>query len=133
MMFLNQKTEAQLKKDLNEASSLANKHWQEIPGGLDFAQYEAKVEEIYKDVNRLSSEYRLIQTPKLKEAGEFELECLMTFEEFKDCCESGGFIDYDGSGRYGNATHESNIPIYPSDIMSGEFRNDFTHVYWYNK
>lgn len=58
---------------------------------------------------------------------------LMTIEDFKTYCKSGGFIDYDGSGNYATATQESNISIYPSDIEEGVYRNDFTHVMWYNR
>lgn len=57
----------------------------------------------------------------------------MTIEEFISCCKSGSFIDYDGSGNYATDTQESNISIYPSDITEGVYRNDFTHVVWYNK
>lgn len=82
-------------------------------------------------VEKLSREYRFIKP--------FELEAhrgigdLMTIEEFADCCHSGGFIDYDGSGNYATEDKESNISIYPSDIIADKYRKDFTHVVWYNK
>tara|TARA_R110000796_G_scaffold88978_2_gene192355 strand:+ start:2493 stop:2870 length:378 start_codon:yes stop_codon:yes gene_type:complete len=57
----------------------------------------------------------------------------MPFAEFADCCENGGFIDYDGFGNYATDKKVSNLTIYPSDIMVGVCRKDFTHVLWYNK
>jgi|688.fasta_scaffold1127259_2 hypothetical protein len=60
---------------------------------------------------------------------------VMTLKEFIDCCESGGFIDYDGTGYYANSTHESNIPAIPSMISDGMIINrpELTHVVWFNK
>jgi hypothetical protein len=45
----------------------------------------------------------------------------------------GGFIDYDGIGNYATNTQMSNIEIYPSDIKSGTYRKDFTHIVWFNR
>jgi len=58
---------------------------------------------------------------------------LMTLENFKDNVYCGGFIDSDGSGNYSTETEESDISIFPSDIKEGVYRDDFTHVVWYNK
>lgn len=59
----------------------------------------------------------------------------MTFEEFKNCCESGGFIDYDGSGYYSTIDKQSNKSISPSDFKKNRIlHNDtFTHIRWYNR
>lgn len=57
----------------------------------------------------------------------------MTLEEFIKDCQDGYFMDYDGWGRYGTETMESNLYIDPIDVMNGAYRKDFTHVYWYNK
>ena len=64
---------------------------------------------------------------------------IMPLEEFIECVEAGGFIDYDGFGYLGTATHESNIDFYPSDLtdilekLSPEYRAKLTHVHWYNR
>ena len=58
---------------------------------------------------------------------------LMPIEDFIDCVNSGGFIDYDGSGNYATATQESDIAVYPSDIKKEMYRKDFSHIMWYNK
>lgn len=59
---------------------------------------------------------------------------LMTLSEFVNSCKIGPlFCDSDGIGYYATKGQESNIEIYPSDIISGKYRKDFTHVMWYNK
>ncbi len=71
---------------------------------------------------------------------------LFTFEEFVKHCDDGGFIDYDGTGRFATAEGETSIRVRPSDITikpsdlfeSGEpgrfrFQATFSHVMWYNR
>lgn len=58
---------------------------------------------------------------------------MMTLDEFVKNVNSGGFIDYDGSGSYSDGVQESDVSIYPSDIQVGNYRKDFTHVIWYNR
>lgn len=58
---------------------------------------------------------------------------LMTLEDFKDNCNSGGFIDYDGYGHYATATQMSNLIVRPSDVKKKKLREDFTHVVWFNR
>lgn len=67
-------------------------------------------------------------------------DCLMTLEEWKDECECGGFIDYDGYGYFATATQESNIQVYPSDYWENRkkhtawYQPDWaTHIVWYNR
>jgi len=57
----------------------------------------------------------------------------MTLETFIANVNCGGFIDYDGIGNYATNTQMSNIEIYPSDIKSGTYRKDFTHIVWFNR
>ena len=60
---------------------------------------------------------------------------LMTLDEFKQHCDSGGFIDLDGSGFYSDGIRESSMCAPPSMIKRGLIikRPDFTHISWYNK
>lgn len=60
---------------------------------------------------------------------------VMTIDEFVECVESGGFIDYDGSGYYmTNETTETDIPVNLTTIRSvGEYRKDMPFVAWYNR
>lgn len=65
---------------------------------------------------------------------------LMTVKEFKECCECGGFLDYDGMGdlvKDGQIVTpkgaEGLMPdwIYPS--KRNTIPDDVTHILWYNK
>lgn len=60
----------------------------------------------------------------------------MTLNDFKESCEDGGFIDYDGFGFGANATHcDPNIVIQPSDVLDSpeSIHSDITHIIWFNK
>ena len=126
-------TEKQVKKELDDAREIAKKKMDEIPSNLDYNGWSDYWDEAHLDVLILSRRYRMMKTPKMTDHDDFNRECLMSFEEFKACCESGGFIDSDGSGIYSSATQESNISISPSDFTYDKVRSDFTHVCWYNK
>ena len=81
--------------------------------------------------NKAYDEYRLLQTPEMEPIPDYGDH--MTMGKFVRYCKDGGFIDYDGSGNYATATEMSDISVSPSDIMSGVYRKDFTHVVWFNK
>lgn len=57
----------------------------------------------------------------------------MPISEFISYCKSGFITDYDGVGYYATENKKSNIEVDISDILSGEYRKDFTHIVWYNK
>ena len=87
-------------------------------------------ENLYRELKLLEN-YTLSEP--LKGKGGRLVGDLMTLKDFITICSMGGFIDDDGHGRYATATQESDLVIYPSDITSGKYRKDFTHVIWYNK
>jgi hypothetical protein len=58
---------------------------------------------------------------------------LISLDDFIACCESGGFIDYDGYGYYATSTIQSDIVVHPSDILKRKINENFTHVMWYNR
>ncbi len=58
---------------------------------------------------------------------------LMSLDEFIDCCKSGGFIDYDGHGKYAFKDKISDKIVIPSHIIEGNIDKNFTHVVWFNK
>lgn len=74
---------------------------------------------------------------QLKSAEHFEPiesdDDVYTIEQFKGMCKGGGFIDYDGFGVYAFKDKKSDIEIYPSDVIKGNLRTDFTHIVWYNR
>ena len=57
----------------------------------------------------------------------------MTILEFIEAVESGGFIDYDGFGKYASETEMSEIVVRPSDIKNGRLVRGFSHVVWFNR
>lgn len=60
---------------------------------------------------------------------------LMTLKEFTSCCESGGFIDYDGTGYFASEEGYNKRAIaYPSEVIKGVLTLSWvTHVMWFNK
>ena len=57
----------------------------------------------------------------------------MTLIEFIQYCQVGGFTNDDGDGFYATETGMTNIPVYPSDLVSGKYLDSFSHVVWFNK
>lgn len=104
-----------------------------LKGGTVIMDKIQELETLFrKPLYQLSEERRLlIDNYSLNPISEFGDH--MSFKKFKNCCEGGGFIDYDGSGNYATKDKESNITIMPSDFKNGNVRDDFTHVVWYNK
>lgn len=124
-------TEEDLKKQLDEAVEANSDRWRHAPMDMDFFEYEAYMSETQDVVDRLSREYRLVQTPELRDIPPYGTH--MSLDEFMEYCKSGMFIDYDGSGNYATEDQESNINICPSDIVAEKVRKDFGYVVWYNK
>mgnify|MGYP000879903244 CR=1 FL=1 len=61
---------------------------------------------------------------------------LMTIEEFKEDCDNGLLIDYDGCGNFVSAkTGNTDIPVSPSDTANWTKENmpDYEYIAWYNK
>ena len=112
---------------------------------------EAILEEKNKvwDINRSYEAYCKDRDPEISKICEFDRERrmiqpytlselpnygdVMSLEEFVDCCRSGGFIDYDGYGKYVKAHQETDIKIHPSDVKHNSIRKDFDTIIWYNR
>ena len=58
---------------------------------------------------------------------------LMTLEDWVSAVKSGGFIDYDGDGRYATEKEISNKYVKPSDVRKGKVDKSWTHVVWFNR
>lgn len=57
---------------------------------------------------------------------------LMTVKDFREACEGGAFIDYDGSGHPVKGKRMArNVDVQPSKVK--EIPADATHVMWFNK
>ena len=86
---------------------------------------------ILKEYEKVNAQLRRIDDYKLEDIPDYGDH--MTMEEFIQSCRYHMFTDDDGFGKYATKDKVSNICIYPSDIAMGIYRNDFTHVVWYNK
>lgn len=59
---------------------------------------------------------------------------LYNYQEFKECCECRGFIDYDGYGFPSNGEKmDMDMRIKPSKFLQGWYGEKFTHVVWLNR
>lgn len=96
-----------------------------------YAEFHAKSAALRRRLEQVNRTLRLTQEPLMSQVP--QSGTLFTFKQFTDACRSGAFVDSDGSGLYAQADAVSNIAIYPSDIMAGEVRLDFTHVLWFNR
>lgn len=126
------KEEKKLYKILEECQKEYEEVLESLPFGLNWDEFNEMLGPFSKKIGVASRNYRKIQTPKI--VGDIpEYGDVMSLDEFISCCESGGFIDYDGYGHYIKDGKETDIYIYPSDIIHGVFRDDFTQIVWYNR
>lgn len=56
---------------------------------------------------------------------------VMTIEDWKECVESGGFIDDDGFALASNGAHCTKEEYYPS--IAHKLPEGTTHIVWYNR
>ena len=124
--------EIDLKAAYEKACDVAEEKQDNMPLEMDFSEHNKYITNIWKRAVGLGRKYRMIKSDyKMSEIHEYGDH--MTLENFIDCCKSGVFIDYDGFGHYATNKEESNILIKPSDIKAKKYREDFTHVVWYNR
>jgi hypothetical protein len=93
--------------------------------------FRRHMQPLWDKAAKLSAEMRMIMIPEFQELSEYG--DVMSLKEFISTVKSGGFIDYDGFGKYVKNKQESNIHIYPSDIKHGLIRKDFNQIIWFNK
>jgi hypothetical protein len=127
------KKEEQLRKQLDEAVKADSEAFHNCPLGLSYEGFQEHMAKTSNEVQRISREYRLIVTPEFKGEQPGADDDVMTIEDFIECCNDGGFIDYDGSGTYLGEEGLSNIDIYPSDVDHDMVRKDFKKIVWYNR
>ena len=126
------KTEEQLRKELDEAVRADSMAFNEAPMGLDYDGFQDYMSKTSDEVERISREYRLIKVPVFGEEPDADAD-IMSIENFIECCNDGGFIDYDGFGEYMKDDKLSDICIYPSDVSHNMVRKDFDTIVWYNR
>lgn len=84
-----------------------------------------------KRINELYRERRMIQPYTLSSISNYG--DVMSLEHFIECVNDGGFIDYDGYGRYIKDDEETDIEIYPSDVYYNSIRKEFNKIIWFNR
>lgn len=57
----------------------------------------------------------------------------ITFEEWLESVECGGFIDYDGWGYYATENQMTDIIVRPSHVEKETLIPGWTHIVWFNK
>jgi hypothetical protein len=78
---------------------------------------------------QLKIEEYIMYSEKVNFPGEDDV---YTVEEFKEMCECGGFIDYDGFGYpVKDSLADENITVFPSKL--NKIPLDATHIVWYNR
>lgn len=84
-----------------------------------------------RKLNELNRKLRMIEPYNLSDIPNYG--DIMSLEHFIDCVKSGGFIDYDGFGRYIDNDRMTSIEIYPSDIKHDSIRKGFDNIIWFNR
>lgn len=100
--------------------------------GVEFDDMVEKTKNIRLKMLDISRDMRLIQEPEIEFGKEWKGETL-TMEDFIAGCKDETYIDLDGFGYYASEFGKSDIMIYPSDIMLGKYRKDFSHVIWFER
>ena len=124
-----------LKKMLDEAikeRDVAMSDFNFLDPTLTSEKVNRAMDVISQKANELDRKYRMIKSYNLSKI-EGQDNDIMSLEEFISCCEDGGFIDYDGFGRYMENGMETNITIYPSDVAHGSIRTEFKQIIWFNR
>lgn len=121
-------------EEILKKADAAEKEWDEYKES-HYDDYPSIFESLqYKEYSKwwdLELKYRPLDKIEFRQPYGFGDK--MTLDEFINDCKEGFFTDSDGSGYYGTEDKQTNLPICPSSIMSGTYRTDFSHVYWFNK
>lgn len=128
---MNFKTIDELERDLELAEEETQNAFNKLPPGLTLEEFYDAMREYDHKCASIEREIRMIKEPVFSELPTFGT--VMSLEEFIDDCNSGGFIDYDGYGRYVRDGKQSDIYIHPSDIRYKRVRKDFDTIIWFNR
>lgn len=123
-------TKEELKNKLDALDDAIHDLWEETMNEEDgWERYKnSPLHAEYRDVSR---QYRKVCDYKLEDIPSYGDK--MTLQKFIDSCEFGAFCNSDGFGNYATNDKMSDIEVYPSDIIAGVYRKDFTHVVWFNR
>jgi hypothetical protein len=126
------RTLEQIEKELEEVQELYDKKWHSDNTNRPWEEFLKWAEPEIKKIGELSREKRMNLPVILGDKVQPD-DHVMSIKDFIGCVKCGGFIDYDGFGRYVKDNQETNIEIYPSDVKHKAIRKDFDTIVWYNR
>ncbi len=121
----------QLEEEIERLRILDSERFKNTPENLSFQEFEAYMSETSDKLTEANRRLRLIKEPKFSELPDYG--DVMKLSEFIAYVNDGWFIDYDGYGHYVKDGMESDITIYPSDVLVNKIRTDFDTIIWYNR
>lgn len=122
---------AQLKKRIKELRTIKEDKQADWNYDNPWEEYEKLTEVEDRELSKLNRRLRLIMPYELSDIPEHG--DVMTLNEFKNACKNGGFIDYDGYGKYVVDDKMTNVYIYPSDVINKSIRYELNKVIWFNR
>jgi hypothetical protein len=133
-MNKNEKRLQEIEKEmdiLEEKLSEKDKLWDWTKPRDNWDEYSKYMRPERERLCKLSKEMRMLMPYKLTELSDFG--DVMTLKHFIECVKEGGFIDYDGYGRYVKDNQETDIEIHPSDVKHKAIRKEFDTIIWFNR
>lgn len=122
---------SKLEKEFEAAEAEYSKVFSLSIDGVSIEEYMARLEPYREKCQEIDRKIRMLKNPIFEPIPDYG--DVMSLETFIECCKSGGFIDYDGSGNYAKDGQMSDISIHPSDVDVNMIRKDFDTVVWFNR
>jgi hypothetical protein len=121
----------EIEKEIDALHTLIEKKEEKWDNSKPWEEYQAYMSPEWGALAKLGREKRMIMPYKLSELSKFG--DVMSLEDFIGCVDCGGFIDYDGYGRYVKDGQETDIEIHPSDLKHLSIRTEFDTIVWFNR
>lgn len=123
---------AELEKKYQDAVNNYQLLWNDCAyRGLPYNEMLRETEVVRKEIMTIDREMRLIKEPSISYKKKVD-GTKYDIETFIELCNNGVLTDNDGYGIYAAKRGISDIIIYPSDVIDGVYRSDFTHVIWHD-
>lgn len=103
-----------------------------VKRGLSFDEYEKEAMDEVEKIYFIDKFIRKRKEPVI-EYGKKWKGLKYAFNDFIRDCNNGKLTDTDGIGYYATADGKSDIEIMPSDVRENIYRDDFSHVQWFEK
>ena len=130
--IIEEKNDAKIQELEDERESLVDELFKK-EGPNCFRRIETITAPFNKKISLLAKEQKMERPVVLGEEVDYEEDHVMSLDDWKACVVAGGFIDYDGYGRYVKDGRKTNIEVYPSDLKAGFIREEFDTIVWYNR